>query len=113
MTGTKYNRTVASPSMKQTPLDADASKVESWLSNQVDPQGVFKQVPYDEMKSNLESWLSPEDAAQEGDIIDDEKEVSTPQTNYSLNTSTDNVKQTKLDKFDSLFDDDSSNDLPF
>ena len=50
---------------------------------------------------------------QEGDIIDDEKEVSTPQTNYSLNTSTDNVKQTKLDKFDSLFDDDSSNDLPF
>jgi len=113
MTGTKYNRTVASPSMKQTPLDSDASKVESWLSNQVDPQGVFKQVPYDEMKSNLESWLSPEDAAQEGDIIDDEKEVSTPQTNYSLNTSTDNVKQTKLDKFDSLFDDDSSNDLPF
>ncbi|MDC3250289.1 hypothetical protein OAU24_00105 [bacterium] len=113
MTGTKYNRTVASPSMKQTPLDADASKVESWLSNQVDPQGVFKQVPYDEMKSNLESWLSPEDAAQEGDIIDDEKEVETPQTNYSLNTSTDNVKQTKLDKFDSLFDDDSSNDLPF
>ena len=113
MTGTKYNRTVASPSMKQTPLDADASKVESWLSNQVDPQGVFKQVPYDEMKSNLESWLSPEDAPQEGDIIDDEKEVSTPQTNYSLNTSTDNVKQTKLDKFDSLFDDDSSNDLPF
>ena len=113
MTGTKYNRTVASPSMKQTPLDADASKVESWLSNQVDPQGVFKQVPYDEMKSALESWLSPEDAAQEGDIIDDEKEVPTPQTNYSLNTSTDNVKQTKLDKFDSLFDDDSSNDLPF
>ena len=65
------------------------------------------------MKSNLESWLSPEDAPQEGDIIDDEKEVSTPQTNYSLNTSTDNVKQTKFDKFDSLFDDDSSNDLPF
>lgn len=113
MTGTKYNRTTASPSMKQTPLDADASKVESWLTNQVDPQGVFKQVPYDEMKSALESWLSPEDAAQEGDIIDDEKEVETPQTNYSLNTSTDNVKKTKLDKFDSLFDDDSSNDLPF
>ena len=113
MTGTKYNRTTASPSMKQTPLDADASKVESWLTNQVDPQGVFKQVPYDEMKSALESWLSPEDAAQEGDIIDDEKEVETPQTNYSLNTSTDNVKKTKLDKFDSLFDDNSSNDLPF
>ena len=113
MTGTKYNRTIATPSMKQTSLDADASKVESWLSNQVDPQGVFKQVPYDEMKTNLESWLSPEDAAQEGDIIDDEKESTTPQTNYSLNTSTDNVKKTKLDKFDSLFEDSNSNDLPF
>ena len=113
MTGTKYNRTIATPSMKQTSLDADASKVESWLSNQVDPQGVFKQVPYDEMKSNLQSWLSPEDAAQEGDIIDDEKESTTPQTNYSLNTSTDNVKKTKLDKFDSLFDESNSNDLPF
>ena len=99
--------------MKQTSLDVDASKVESWLSNQVDPQGVFKKVPYDEMKTNLESWLSPEDAAQEGDIIDDEKESTTPQTNYSLNTSTDNVKKTKLDKFDSLFEDSNSNDLPF
>ena len=113
MTGTKYNRTTASPSMKVTPLDEDASKVESWLSNQVDPQGVFKQIPYEEMKAALASWLSPEDTAQEGDIIDDEKEVETPQTNYSLNTSTSNVKQTKLDKFDSLFDEEDGNDLPF
>ncbi len=114
--GTKYNKTTATPSMKQTSLDDDASKVESFLTNQVDPQGVFKKVPYEEMKTNLESWLSPEDNHQEGDIIDDEKEVETPQTNYSLNTSTNNVKQTKLDKFDSLFDDDSSSkvdDLPF
>ena len=111
MTGTKYNRTTASPSMKVTPLDADASKVESWLSNQVDPQSVFKQVPYDEMKSALESWLTPEDAPQEGDIIDDEKPVE--ETNYSLNTSTENVKQTKLDKFDSLFEGEDDDDLPF
>jgi len=111
MTGTKYNRTTASPSMKVTPLDADASKVESWLSNQVDPQSVFKQIPYDEMKAALESWLSPEDAPQEGDIIDDEKPVA--ETNYSLNTSTENVKQTKLDKFDSLFEGEEDDDLPF
>ena len=112
ITGTKYNKTTAAPSMKQTPLDSDASKVESWLDNQVDPQGVFKQVPYDEMKANLESWLSPEDTAQEGDIIDDEKPPV--ETNYSLNTTTENVKKTKLDKFDSLFDEgDNSDDLPF
>jgi len=113
MTGTKYNRTTASPSMKVSPLSEDGGNVESWLENQVDPQSVFKQVPYDEMKAALASWLSPEDAAQEGDIIDDEKEVETPQTNYSLNTSTSNVKQTKLDKFDSLFDEEKGDDLPF
>jgi len=111
VTGTKYNKTTAAPSMKQTPLDSDAAKVEGFLTNQVEPKGVFKQIPYDEMKSNLESWLTPEDAPQEGDIIDDEK--PTEETNYSLNTSTENVKQTKLDKFDSLFEDDKEDDLPF
>ena len=111
MTGTKYNRTTASPSMKVTALSDDASQVESWLDNQVDPQSVFKQVPYDEMKAALESWLTPEDDYQEGDIIDDEKPVE--ETNYSLNTSTENVKQTKLDKFDSLFDEEEGDDLPF
>jgi hypothetical protein len=111
MTGTKYNRTTASPSMKVTPLSDDSSQVESWLDNQVDPQSVFKQVPYDEMKAALESWLTPEDDYQEGDIIDDEKPVE--ETNYSLNTSTENVKQTKLDKFDSLFEEEEGDDLPF
>jgi hypothetical protein len=111
MTGTKYNRTTASPSMKVSSLSEDGGNVESWLENQVDPQSVFKQVPYDEMKAALESWLAPEEDPQEGDIIDDEND--TPQTNYSLNTSTSNVKQTKLDKFDSLFDEEEGDDLPF
>jgi len=110
MTGTKYNRTTASPSMKVSPLSENGGEVESWMDNQVDPTSVFKQIPYDEMKAALESWLAPEDDPQEGDIIDDENE--TPQTNYSLNTSTSNVKQTKLDKFDSLFDEEDD-DLPF
>jgi hypothetical protein len=72
-------------------------------------------VPYDEMKSSLESWLTPEDVAQEGDIIDDDKDIdSAPKTNYSMNTSTQKVKSTKLDKFDSLFDGEKSSDgLPF
>jgi hypothetical protein len=115
MTGTKYNRTTATPSMKVSQASPDAAQVESWLENQVNPPGVFKQVPYDEMKANLESWLAPEDAAQEGDIIDDDKELSTPKTNYSTNTSVQNVKSTKLDKFDSLFDEEpqANNDLPF
>tara|TARA_R110000824_G_scaffold932_4_gene5418 strand:- start:321 stop:1148 length:828 start_codon:yes stop_codon:yes gene_type:complete len=114
MTGTKYNRTTASPSMKSAPA-GEANQIELWLENQVDPQGVFKKIPYEEMKEALESWLTPEDAAQEGDIIDDEKDTDTPKTNYSVNTSVQNVKQNKLDKFDSLFDEDSNktDDLPF
>jgi hypothetical protein len=100
--------------MKVTPASEEASQVENWLENQVDPTGVFKKVPYEEMKEALESWLTPEDSAQEGDIIDDEKEVEeAPKTNYSMNTSTQNVKATKLDKFDSLFDEDEDDGLPF
>ena len=57
--------------------------------------------------------MTPEDSAQEVDIIDDEKEVEeAPKTNYSLNTSVQNVKQNKLDKFDSLFDGEDDG-LPF
>ncbi len=114
MTGTKYNRTTASPSMKSDPA-GEANQIELWLENQVDPQGVFKKIPYEEMKEALESWLTPEDVAQEGDIIDDEKETDIPKTNYSVNTSSQTVKQNKLDKFDSLFDEssDKADDLPF
>ena len=71
--------------------------------------------PLEEMKEALESWLTPEDVAQEGDIIDDEKETDIPKTNYSVNTSSQTVKQNKLDKFDSLFDEssDKADDVPF
>jgi hypothetical protein len=65
------------------------------------------------MKIALQNWLSPE--PEEGAIVDDEKEVvEAPKTHYSMNTSTAAVKQSKLDKFDSLFEEDNaSDDLPF
>ena len=113
VTGTKYNRTTASPSMKVTPLSEDASQVENWMQDQVNPKDLFKNriVEYDQTKQYLASWLSPEGSAQEGDIIDEDKTPT--ENNYSLNTSNTQVKQTKLDKFDSLFDEDKDNDLPF
>ena len=63
------------------------------------------------MKSALEKWLSPEE--------DEEEVVATPvaakpATNFSLDTS--KAKQSKVDQFDSLFEDKASNkvdDLPF
>lgn len=113
VTGTKYNRTTASPSMKVSPLSEDANQVKTWLEDQVNPKDLFKNriVEYDQTKQHLASWLNPEGSAQEGDIIDEDKTPTS--NNYSLNTSNTQVKQTKLDKFDSLFDEDKDNDLPF
>lgn len=114
VTGTKYNKTTASPSMKQSPLFDDAALVKSMIEDQVNPKDLFKNkvLGYDEMKANLAKWLNPEDSAQEGDIIDEDK--TSPNNNYSISTSATEVKQTKLDKFDSLFADESStDDLPF
>jgi hypothetical protein len=111
-TGTPYNKTTISPSMKNSPL-GDAEQVRLWKDNQPNPKELFKPFTFDEMKLALQNWLNPE--ATEGEIIDDEKEVEeAPKTNYSINTSNAAVKQSKLDKFDSLFDEDStSDDLPF
>ena len=109
-TGTPYNRTTIGPSMKTSPLSEDSDQVESWLENQKNPKEVFKKYSFDEMKEALQNWLSP-DEPEEGDIIDDEKEVvdTAPQNNYATKTNV--PKQSKSDKFDSLFEGDD--DLPF
>jgi len=110
-TGTNYNKSSIRPKPKQSPLSEDADLVENWLENQPDPSAVFKKWSYEEMKQSLQKYLIPEDA-EEGDIIDDEKEpevTEAPKSNYSLNTSAKTVKQSKADKFDEMFED----DLPF
>jgi hypothetical protein len=115
-TGTPYNRTTASPSMKTSPLSSDEAVVESLLNDQPDPKKVFKPLSYDDMKSNLQEWLSPEDAENEGDIIkepavDFDSDVKQPaQSNYSLSTK--QVKKSKTEQFDDLFSEDDD-DLPF
>jgi len=109
-TGTPYNRTTISPSMKQSALVKDADEVESLLENQKNPLEVFKRYSFDEMKEALQEWLAPEEA-QEGDIIDDEKEpvAVSSETNYTLKTPA--KKESKSDKFDQMFEEDD--DLPF
>ena len=64
------------------------------------------------MKSALEKWLSPEDDDSEEIVLS--PVTSNPSTNFSLDTS--KAKQSKVDQFDSLFDDKKNNDnddLPF
>ena len=110
-TGTPYNKTTVNPSMKNSPL-GEAEQIRLWKDNQPNPKELFKPFTFDEMKIALQNWLNPQ--TEEGEIIDDEKEVvEAPKTNYSMNTSTAAVKQSKLDKFDSLFDEEESDDLPF
>ena len=108
-TGTPYNRTTISPSMRNSQL-GEGDQVTLWKDNQPNPKELFKPFSFDEMKLALQNWLNPEPA--DGEIIDDEKEAEeAPKTNYSINTSAQAVKQSKLDKFDSLFEEDD--DLPF
>ena len=119
VTGTPYNKSSIRVRMKTSPLSEDAAQVEKWTAEQPNPkEGLFKVYTFDEMKSALEKWLSPED--NEGEIAQNPNSFPTsaaaaPATykgngNFSLDTS--NVKQNKVDKFDSLFDT-KTDDLPF
>jgi hypothetical protein len=113
VTGTAYNKSTIMPKIKESALSKDASEVESWLTNQPNPLETFKRYSFDEMKQALQEWLTPEEA-EEGEIIDDEKEeeviASTPQKNYALKTPA--PKVSKAAQFDSLFEEEED-DLPF
>ena len=115
VTGTPYNKSSIRVRMKTSPLSEDAAQVEKWTAEQPNPkEGLFKVYTFDEMKSALEKWLSPEDNEEE--IAQNPTSFPTPaaaaptKSNFSLDTS--NAKQSKVDKFESLFDD-KEDDLPF
>jgi hypothetical protein len=114
VTGTPYNKTTISPSMKQSPISDNTNVVERALDTQPNPIEVFKRLTFDEVKANLETFLKPE-GEEEGSIS---SEPSVPfdgesKNNYSLKGKD---TTTKGDKFDALFDDKKSgsgDDLPF
>tara|TARA_B110000858_G_scaffold443_1_gene593 strand:- start:185 stop:1018 length:834 start_codon:yes stop_codon:yes gene_type:complete len=113
-TGTNYNKTSVRPRMKTSALSDDKTQVETWLETQPNPKEVFKRFTFDEMKDALVKWLSPESSESEGDVVsepasnfsNDRKDLpwekEEPKSNFSLDTS--NVKESKKDKFDTIFD---------
>ena len=112
VTGTPYNKTSVSPSLKLTPISNDEVIVKDILENQPDPMKVFKRLTFDEVKAGLEQFLTPD--GEEGAIS---SEPSVPfdgeKKNYSLDT---NRGKAKVDQFDDLFKSDKKdekNDLPF
>ena len=113
-TGTPYNKTSIGPSLKTSTLADTEDGVKQLRENQADPMKVFKPLTYDEMKTSLQEWLSPEGEDDEEGSISSEPAVafdSEPKSNYSLDIK--NVKQTKADKFEDLFSDEKTDDLPF
>jgi|TARA_B110000259_G_scaffold142213_1_gene160139 hypothetical protein len=112
-TGTPYNKTSIGPSLKQTQLADTEDAIKQLLENQADPMKVFKPLTYDEIKASLQEWLSPEGEDEEGSISSEpavafDREAK---SNYSLDVK--NVKQTKADKFEDLFSEEKTDDLPF
>jgi len=117
-TGTPYNKSSVRVRLKSTPLSEDAKQVETWSNEQPDPSGEFKKFSFDEMKVALEKWLSPEDTNGEGEIISEPAESfdDTPKSNFQLDTSSQNVKKTKNDQFEEIFEGGEKkvdDDLPF
>ena len=119
-TGTPYNKSSVRVRLKTTPLSEDSSLVEKWTNEQPNPKdGLFKRYSFDEMKSALEKWLSPEsneeEIAQNPNAFPTQAATQPAKSNFSLDTS--KAKQTKVDQFDSLFEEKKGigvkDDLPF
>ena len=112
VTGTKFNKTTISPSLKISALAEGEDVINSMLENQADPKKVTKQLSYDEIKNELQSWLSPEDDNDEGSISSEPPVAFDINEPAKSNYSTSNVapKKSKGDQFDDMFKDD---DLPF
>ena len=113
-TGTVYNKTIITPSMKTSPLSENDKDCELWLEEQVNPKESYKMLPFDEIKAALAEWLNPEDEKEEefpadGKLTVEEKPQE-DKSNYSLSTKP-AAKKSKADNFDALFEEDD--DLPF
>ena len=117
VTGTPYNKTSVSPSLKLSPISNDKAVVKDILENQPDPMTVFKRLTFEEVKAGLQDFLAPD-----GDEDEISSEPSVPfdgeKKNYTLDTS---KSKAKVDQFDDLFKEEKKeekegeekDDLPF
>jgi hypothetical protein len=110
-TGTKYNKTTITPSMKTSELSEDSKLIEKWLEEQENPKDLYKPLPFDTIKQALQEWLNPEDEEEvtAEEVVDEVKEE--PKSNYSLSTKPE-AKKSKVEAFDDLFGEDDD-DAPF
>lgn len=98
---------------KTTALSSDASLIQTFLKEQPVLLEIQRKMEFDALKEVLQNWLSPEDASDDVDEDEDEAPVEVaPVKAYALKTPL-APKANKADQFDSLFEDEDDNDLPF
>ena len=98
---------------KTTALSPDASMIQTFLKEQPVLLEIQRKMDFDALKEVLQNWLSPEDASDDVDEDEDETPVEVaPVKAYALKTPL-APKASKADQFDSLFEDEDDNDLPF
>jgi len=98
---------------KTTSLSSDASLIQTFLKEQPVLLEIQRKMEFDALKEVLQNWLSPEEAIGEVDEDEEEEVVEVaPVKAYALKTPM-APKANKADQFDSLFEDEDDNDLPF
>ena len=98
---------------KTTALSSDASLIQTFLKEQPVLLEIQRKMEFDALKEVLQNWLSPEDASDDVDEDEEEAPVEVaPVKAYALKTPM-APKASKADQFDSLFEDEDDNDLPF
>lgn len=105
VTGTSYNKTTISPSMKASPLSTDKKEVTTFLTVQPSPLDLYTKYSFEDVKNFLQEWLTPTDEEEKEEVVDKEnvkkstyKSPSSPPIPVTANKG--------ASKFDSLFDDD-------
>ena len=99
---------------KTTALSTDASMIQTFLKEQPVLLEIQRKMDFDALKEVLQNWLSPEESND--DVVDEDEDETpvevAPVKAYALKTPM-APKASKADQFDSLFEDEDDNDLPF
>jgi hypothetical protein len=110
--GNSFGKTNIRVRTKITALSEDASQVQSWLTTQPDPNGIFKKYDYETLKTNLLEFLNPGEeiptAVEEVSTTAAETEVASPTAApapYTLESAA-KPKKSVDDEFAALFGND-------
>jgi hypothetical protein len=104
---------------KTSPVSTDAAQIKTFLSEQPSILEVQRKLDYETLKTTLQTWLTPEETEDEVPAEEVEEAIeaevaAAPVKNYALKQPTPPKASSKAEKFDSLFDEEESNDdLPF